>query len=40
MGLNEAPSNRTTQTKVMTVAWYVIGGIVYAAVYKMLENKN
>ena len=40
MGLNDAPSNRTTQTKVMTVAWYVIGGIVSAAVYKMLENKN
>ena len=40
MGLNDAPSNRTLQTKVMTVAWYVIGGIVSAAVYKMLENKN
>lgn len=40
MGLNDAPSNRTTQTKVMTVAWYVIGGIVSAAVYKMLENKK
>jgi hypothetical protein len=40
MGLNDAPSNRTLQTKVMTVAWYVIGGIVSAAVYKMLENKK
>lgn len=40
IGLNDAPSNRTLQTKVMTVAWYVIGGIVSAAVYKMLENKK
>ncbi|WP_073280759.1 hypothetical protein [Hymenobacter psychrotolerans] len=28
MGLGEAPSNRTPQTKAMTVAWYTVGGIV------------
>jgi hypothetical protein len=30
MGLGEAPSNRTTQTKAMTVAWYLIGGLAAA----------
>ncbi|MBC6608574.1 hypothetical protein H8B13_17230 [Hymenobacter sp. BT188] len=30
MGLGEAPSNRTPQTKLMTVAWYLIGGLAAA----------
>ncbi|OON70649.1 hypothetical protein [Hymenobacter sp. CRA2] len=32
MGLGNGPSNRTTQTKLMTVAWYTIGGLVAAGV--------
>ena len=31
LGLGEAPSNRTPQTKAMTVAWYTIGGLAAAA---------
>ncbi|TGE05311.1 hypothetical protein [Hymenobacter fodinae] len=30
MGLGEAPSNRTPQTKAMTVAWYLLGGLATA----------
>ena len=40
VGLNDAPSNRTQQTKVMTVAWYVVGGLVTATVYKFLESRK
>ncbi|UYZ61883.1 hypothetical protein [Hymenobacter weizhouensis] len=32
LGLGEAPSNRTPQTQAMTVAWYLLGGVVAAAV--------
>lgn len=32
MGLGTAPSNRTPQTKAMTVAWYTVGGLVAAGV--------
>ncbi|RPD46336.1 hypothetical protein DNI29_15165 [Hymenobacter sediminis] len=32
MGLGDGPSNRTSQTKAMTVAWYLLGGVVAAAV--------
>ncbi|GAA4352475.1 hypothetical protein GCM10023185_12200 [Hymenobacter saemangeumensis] len=28
LGLGEAPSNRTPQTQLMTVAWYTVGGLV------------
>jgi len=28
LGLGEAPSGRTPQTKLMTVAWYLVGGLV------------
>ncbi|GAB3927266.1 hypothetical protein [Mucilaginibacter myungsuensis] len=38
MGLNDAPVNRTDATKVMTVAWYTIGGIVAGAVIKALRK--
>lgn len=32
LGLGDGPSNRTPQTKAMTVAWYLLGGIVAASV--------
>jgi hypothetical protein len=38
MGLSDAPLTRTDATKVMTVAWYTIGGIVAAAVTKALRE--
>jgi hypothetical protein len=37
MGLSDAPVTRTDATKIMTVAWYTIGGIVAAAVTKALR---
>ncbi|UOQ75717.1 hypothetical protein MUN84_13760 [Hymenobacter sp. 5516J-16] len=30
LGLGDGPSNRTPQTKAMTVAWYLLGGLVAA----------
>lgn len=38
LGLPEAPTNRTTNTKIMTVAWYVVGGLVAAAVINALDK--
>lgn len=40
LGLNEAYSNRTTTTKIMTVALYLIGGLVTAAVLKAFHKKE
>jgi len=37
LGLNDAPVNRTNTTKVLTVAWYLIGGLVTASI---LKSKN
>lgn len=38
IGLNPEPSNRTPQTKVMTTALYLVGGLVAGAVINMLEG--
>mgnify|MGYP005753116201 CR=1 FL=1 len=32
LGLGEEPSNRTTKTQVMTVSYYLLGGLVAAAI--------
>jgi len=40
LGLGEAPSARTTATKVMTVAWYLAGGLVAAGVAQLLAGKK
>ena len=40
LGLGEAPTNRTPQTKAMTVAWYTVGGLVAGAVARGLRNLN
>jgi hypothetical protein len=40
LGLNEDHSNRTIQTKIMTVGLYVIGGLVAACVMKFLDRKK
>jgi hypothetical protein len=39
MGLSDAPITRTDETKVMTVAWYTIGGIVTALTIRALRSK-
>jgi hypothetical protein len=38
--LNEAYSNRTTRTQVMTVAYYLTGSLVAAALMKQLRKKE
>lgn len=38
--LPNAPSNRTNETKVLTVAIYLLGGLVAAATYNALTNKS
>lgn len=40
MGLNKAPSNRTLQTKLMTVALYSTGGITAGVTSKFIEDKR
>jgi len=40
LGLNDAPVNRSTATKVMTVAWYTLGGIATAGVLKLLNRRH
>lgn len=40
LGLGEAPSNRTPQTKAMTVAWYTLGGLVAGAVAQKLRKNS
>jgi hypothetical protein len=39
LGLGEAPSARTPQTKLMTVAWYTAGGLVAGAVAQALRKR-
>ncbi len=40
LGLGEGPSNRTPQTKAMTVAWYTVGGLVAGAVAQALQKRR
>ncbi|QIX61990.1 hypothetical protein HER32_12665 [Hymenobacter sp. BT18] len=39
LGLGNGPSNRTPQTKAMTVAWYLVGGLVAAATASAWQSK-
>ncbi len=39
LGLGQAPSGRTPQTKLMTVAWYTAGGLVAGAVAQALRKR-
>lgn len=39
MGLDDEPVTKTDKTKILTVAWYLIGGLVTAAVFDQLKNK-
>ncbi|WP_338869445.1 hypothetical protein WBJ53_20145 [Spirosoma sp. SC4-14] len=38
LGLGEASTKRTTATAIMTVGWYVLGGLVAGAVLKRLTS--
>ena len=40
LGLGSAPSRRTRQTKAMTIAWYLAGGLAVAAVYSMVKREE
>lgn len=40
MGLGEAPTNRSTTTRLLTIGYYTFGGLVSAAVTKALSGKN
>ena len=39
MGLDDEPVTKTDKTKILTVAWYLFGGLVTAAVFDQLKNK-
>jgi hypothetical protein len=40
LGLGTEPSGRTPQTKVMTVAWYLLGGLATAAVAQAINSSS
>lgn len=40
LGLDERTSNRTPQTKLMTVGWYLFGSLVSGAIIKALDRKK
>jgi hypothetical protein len=40
LDLDPQMANATTKTKALTIAWYVIGGLVAAAVINLFDNKK
>lgn len=40
LGLNDDATTRTMKTKVLTVSWYVIGGLAAAAAINLLNKNN
>lgn len=40
LGLNPAPAARTFQTRLMTIALYLAGGVVAGVTGKLIENKS
>ncbi|UOQ54499.1 hypothetical protein [Hymenobacter cellulosivorans] len=40
LGLGEAPSNRTRQTQLMTVAWYLLGGLAAAGASRLWSKSR
>jgi hypothetical protein len=40
LGLNDDATTRTTKTKLLTVAWYLIGGLVAAATINLISKNN
>lgn len=39
LGLGRAPRGTTKDTQAMTAGWYLIGGLVAAATYKLLDRR-
>lgn len=40
LGLGKQPSARTNSTKLMTIAWYLAGGLAAAACFNLFNNKS
>ena len=40
MGLDDRPITKSTRTKVLTVAWYLVGGLVTAFVIDRMRNRE
>lgn len=40
LGLSEEAATRTFKTKILTVTWYLIGGLVAAAAMNLLDKKK
>ena len=40
LGLGSEPSNRTRETQIMTVAWYLVGGLAAAATAQLLASSD
>lgn len=40
MGLKNAPTDRTKDTRRMTIAWYVVGGLVAGLTAMLVENRR
>jgi hypothetical protein len=40
MGLGEGPSNRSTETRAMTVAWYTVGGLAAGLVFAAMRKRK
>ncbi len=40
LGLTEDATTRTLKTKILTVTWYVIGGLAAAAAMNLMNKKN
>ncbi len=40
MGLDDLPVTYSNETKVLTVSWYLFGGLVAAAIIRKLEKKS
>jgi len=40
MGLSSKPVTRTAKTKILTVAWYVIGGLIAAATINLIDKSS
>jgi hypothetical protein len=40
LGLDERVLNASPKTKALTIAWYIIGGLVAAAVINLIDKRN
>jgi hypothetical protein len=40
LGLDERAANSSLETKAMIIAWYVVGGLIAAAVTNLIDKKN